>query len=76
VLGKSLALTAAGLAIGMLGATAVTRLLQDFLYEVKPMDPLTLVAVSLLLIAVSALAGFIPARRAAKVDPMVALRYE
>ena len=76
VLSKSLALTGVGLAIGMIGASMVTRLLADLLYEVKPTDPATLVAVSMLLIAVSALASYIPARRAARVDPMVALRYE
>jgi predicted permease len=76
VLSKSLALTGIGLAIGMIGASMLTRLLEDLLYEVKPTDPATLVAVSVVLIAVSALASYIPARRAARVDPMVALRYE
>jgi putative ABC transport system permease protein len=76
VLSKSLALTGVGLAIGMIGASMLTRLLANLLYEVKPTDPATLVAVSLVLIAVSALASYIPARRAARVDPMVALRYE
>jgi putative ABC transport system permease protein len=65
-----------GLAIGMIGASMLTRLLADLLYEVKPTDPVTLVAVSVVLIAVSVLASYIPARRAARVDPMVALRYE
>lgn len=76
VLSKSLALTGVGLAIGMIGASMLTRLLANLLYEVKPTDPATLVAVSVVLIAVSALASYIPARRAARVDPMVALRYE
>jgi putative ABC transport system permease protein len=76
VLSKSLALTGVGLAIGMIGASMLTRLLEDLLYEVKPTDPATLLAVSVVLIAVSALASYIPARRAARVDPMVALRYE
>jgi predicted permease len=76
VLSKSLALTGIGLAIGMIGASMLTRLLANLLYEVKPTDPATLLAVSVVLIAVSALASYIPARRAAKVDPMVALRYE
>ena len=76
VLSNSLALTGVGLAIGMIGASVLTRLLQNLLYEVKPTDPVTLVAVSVILIAVSALASYIPARRAARVDPMVALRYE
>ena len=76
VLSKSLALTGVGLAIGVIGACALSRLLENLLYEVKPTDPLTLVAVSVLLIAVSALASYIPAQRAARVDPMVALRCE
>jgi putative ABC transport system permease protein len=76
VLSKSLALTAVGLAIGIIGASMLTRLLANLLYEVKPTDPATLVAVSVVLTAVSALASYIPARRAARVDPMVALRYE
>jgi putative ABC transport system permease protein len=76
VLSKSLALTGLGLVIGMIGASMLTRLLADLLYEVRPTDPATLVAVAVVLIAVSALASYIPARRAAKVDPMVALRYE
>ncbi len=76
VLGKSLALTCAGLVIGMVGASMLTRLLANLLYEVKPTDPATLLAVSVVLIAVSAFASYIPARRAARVDPMVALRYE
>jgi predicted permease len=76
VLSKSLALTSVGLAIGLIGASMLTRLLANLLYEVKPTDPLTLAAVSGVLIAVSALASYIPARRAARVDPMVALRYE
>ena len=60
----------------MAAALAVTRYLQSFLFEVKPSDPLTIVAVAFGLIAVALLASYIPARRAAKVDPMVALRYE
>jgi predicted permease len=76
VLSKSLALTGVGLAIGMIGASMLTRLLTNLLYEVTPTDPATLVAVSVVLIAVSTLASYIPARRAARVDPMVALRYE
>jgi putative ABC transport system permease protein len=76
ILNRSLICAAAGVAIGLAGAFGLTRLLEGLLYEVRPMDPLVLGSVALVLVIVAMLASYIPARRATKVDPMVALRYE
>jgi putative ABC transport system permease protein len=73
---EGVALAATGVAAGAAGALALSRLLTGMLYGVRPGDPTTFLAVSVLLSVVAVAATYIPARRAAKVDPMVALRYE
>jgi putative ABC transport system permease protein len=76
VVGQSLALTGVGLVAGCLGALAVTRFLRSYLYGVSPFDPMAYVLACVLLLAVAIAAAWIPARRSARVDPMVALREE
>ena len=69
-------LAALGLAIGMSGAMALSRLVENLLYRVAPHDPLTVAAVPLVIGSVSLLACYLPARRAARIDPLRALRVE
>jgi ABC-type antimicrobial peptide transport system permease subunit len=76
IIGQGIKLVLIGVAIGLAAALGLTRFLSGLLYGVKPGDPATLVAVSALLMAIALLASYIPARQAAKVDPMVALRHD
>ncbi len=74
VLRHGLSLAAVGIVIGLIGAFALTRLMQSLLYEVRPNDPITFVAVAAALLLIALMASFLPARRATKVSPMIALR--
>jgi predicted permease len=76
VLRQGLGLAVAGAAVGLVGAFVVSRLMVGLLYGVGTADPVTFIGVAILLVAVALLACYIPARRAMRVDPMVALRYE
>jgi putative ABC transport system permease protein len=76
VIGRGLMLALTGIVIGIFGAWGLTRLMSHLLYEVKTTDLLTFIGVSFLLIAVAVLACYLPARRATRVDPLVALRSE
>jgi putative ABC transport system permease protein len=76
VLRQALLLVGIGVALGVVGALAMRSLLAGFLFQIKPTDPVTLISAALVLIVVALLASVIPARRATKVDPLVALRYE
>jgi len=74
VVGESAKLAATGVVIGLAGAAAVTRVMRTLLFDVSPTDPLTLGAVAMLLLAIAVAAAWVPARRAARVDPVEALR--
>jgi len=76
VLGQGMRTAVTGLAIGIAASFALTRAMQSLLFGVNANDPLTFAGVALLLAAAALLANYVPARRATKVDPMVALRYE
>jgi ABC-type antimicrobial peptide transport system permease subunit len=76
VLLQGLITSVAGVAIGLAGSFLLTRTMRSLLFEIGPNDPVTLVGVRLLLVLATMLASYLPARHTAKVDPMVALRYE
>jgi putative ABC transport system permease protein len=76
ILGQSIAMALVGAVFGLLGGIGATRVLAKFLFGVTATDPLTLGGVALLLVASASAASYIPARRAASVDPIIALRVE
>jgi len=76
IIGRGMALAAVGSSLGLVSAWAFGRILESLLYQITPSDPVTLASAPVLLMAVALLACYVPARRAMRVDPMVALRYE
>jgi len=74
VLGGALAMTAIGLVFGLLGVLALTRVMRSLLFEVSPLDPLALAVACAALAAIGVVAGFLPAHRASRIDPIVTLR--
>jgi putative ABC transport system permease protein len=76
VIAQGMALAAAGIAVGIAGSLALTRLMTTLLYQVKATDPGTFALVAALLAFVALLANYIPARRATRIDPLNALRHE
>jgi ABC-type antimicrobial peptide transport system permease subunit len=76
IVGEGIRLSVAGIAVGLLGTILLTRLMRSLLFEVNPNDPLTFAGVAILLLVVAFTACYIPARRAAKTDPVAALRHE
>jgi ABC-type antimicrobial peptide transport system permease subunit len=75
-MGESMMLVAIGVGVGLAAAIAASRLVTTLLFGLAPTDGLTMVTAMMALVGVSAVAGYLPARRAAKVDPLVALHYE
>ena len=76
VIQQGFVLVGIGVAIGLAGAFVITQFMSSMLYGVKAMDPTTFIGVAIILALVALVASYIPARRATRVDPMIALRYE
>jgi putative ABC transport system permease protein len=76
IIGRAMIPVGLGLAVGLAASFVVTRLVGSLLYGVEPTDPLTFAAGAAILVAAALLAAYLPARRATKVDPLLALRYE
>jgi putative ABC transport system permease protein len=76
VIRQGITLTLIGVAIGIIAALGVTRLISSMIFGITPYDPITFVVVAAVLVAVAFLSSYLPARRATRVDPVVALRYE
>jgi ABC-type antimicrobial peptide transport system permease subunit len=76
VLGHGRRLALVGIALGIAGALVVSRLMQQALFDVDPAEPLVYIALSIMLLLVAEIASFLPARRATRIDPVIALRTE
>jgi len=76
IIGRGMSLAAAGSIVGLGGAWAIGRFLETMLYQIKPTDAITLASAPIVLLLVALVACYVPARRAMRVDPMLALRYE
>ena len=76
IIGEGIVLALVGIGLGLVGSFLLTRFLNTMLFGITPTDPVTFASISLLLILVALLASYIPARRATKVDPIIALRQE
>jgi ABC-type antimicrobial peptide transport system permease subunit len=75
-IGQGLRLVLTGVAIGLAAAFVLTRVMSTLLFGVSPTDPVTFISISIVLVSVAVLAGYVPALRATRVDPMLALRYQ